>query len=86
MIFKDITNVTTAVQIMPNGIGRNKDLWVGITGTGSVNIEFLGDDGVWRFYPQSTFTAPIAQVVTMKSGKYRFKANGGPLTIEVGAP
>lgn len=83
MIFTNLTNTTTAPQTMLADDAR-KDLWLGISGTGTVNIEFLGEDGTWRFYPQSTFTAPIAQVVTMKPGNYRFKVTGGPLTIEVG--
>lgn len=82
MIFTNLTNTTTAQQTVKND--TPKDRWIGISGTGTVNIEFLGDDGTWRFYPQSTFTAPIAQVVTMKAGHYRFKVTGGPVTIEVG--
>lgn len=59
------------------------EMWVGVSGTGSVAIEFMGDDGVFRSYPQVNFTAPVANMVMMKAGQYRFNVTGGPITIEL---
>lgn len=78
MIYKNLTNTTT------NDISseRKQDIWLGISGTGTVAIEFFGEDGIYHTFPQATFTAPTAQVVTVPARKYRFKVTGGPLTIE----
>lgn len=83
MIFSNLTNVTTAAQ--PSVRKQEAwlgDMFLGVSGTGSVTIEYLGEDQVWRSWPQSVFTAPVAQIVTMKNSPYRFKVTGGPLTIE----
>lgn len=80
MILKDLTNTTT----QPINSGYMQDLWIGVSGSGTATMEFLGDDGTYRSYPQSVFTAPTAQSVYTKNGKYRFVVTGGPLTIEIG--
>lgn len=79
MLFKDLSG--TSLVMTSTCL---KDIWVGITGAGTVALEFLSEDGTWDSYPESTFTAPTAQVVTVKKGKYRFNVTGGPATIEVG--
>lgn len=80
MIFKNLTNVTT----QPINSGYMQDLFVGVSGSGTATMEFLGDDAVWRSYPQSVFTAPTAQKVYIRNCQYRFVVAGGPLTIEIG--
>ena len=59
------------------------EMWMGVSGTGSVAIEFMGDDGIFRSYPQGTFTAPAANMVVMKAGQYRFNVTGGPITLDL---
>lgn len=59
------------------------EMWMGVSGTGSVAIEFMGDDGIFRSYPQGTFTSPAANVVMMKAGQYRFNVTGGPITLDL---
>lgn len=59
------------------------EIWLGVSGTGSVAIEFMGEDGVFRSYPQGTFTSPAANMVMMKAGQYRFNVTGGPITIDL---
>lgn len=79
MILKNLPAGTA--QSLSNNVMR--DVWLGVSGTGSVAIEFLGDDGTYRSYPESTFTAPTAKVVTIKACQYRFNVTGGPITIEL---
>lgn len=81
MILKNLAAGTTQSFNAPT----LADYWVGISGAGAVAIEFQLSDGTYASYPTGTFTAPTAQVVTMKPGQYRFVVTGGPVTIELAA-
>lgn len=78
MILKNVSAGTTAAQSCPTV----QEVWVGISGTGSVAIEFQMEDGLYRSFPESTLTAPAAKLVAFRSGQYRFNVTGGPITID----
>lgn len=60
------------------------DVFLGITGAGPVALEHQGLDGVWRSWPETTFSGPAAAVVRMPSGSFRVVISGaGPTTVDL---
>ena len=83
MIFVNVTDYTSPVQGIGPSVQKPKTLWVGVHGSGVATIEIEGEDGVFRAYPESTFEAPTAQLITVKRARWRLVTTGGPLTVEV---
>lgn len=79
MIFKDKT-VFTSERLDPPGDGT---LQLHVTGPGPVAIEFLGEDGDYRSFPESRFTGPTAQMVNVPNAFFRVVISAGPTTVEI---
>jgi len=79
MIFKNQTSFTS----LDLGPAFDGTLQVHITGPGPVAIEFKGEDGIYRSFPESTFEGPKAVLVNVPPVFYRVKITGGPTTVEV---
>lgn len=78
-VIKDKTAFTSEPYVMSS----NDPIWVGVTGAGPVYIEVKGEDGVWRTYPELTFSGTTAQLVTLKKGLVRFRfAASAATTLE----
>lgn len=59
-------------------------LYLTITGPGPVAVEQRGEDGVWRSFPQTTFSGTQAQIVTIRRGMYRIVITAAAATtVEV---
>lgn len=81
MIIKEQNNFTSdPIPFRDDGLRK---VFIGVTGPGPVALELLCDDKVWRSYPETTFTGPVAKVVTLPSGSWRVKVTGGPTTVQV---
>lgn len=59
------------------------DMCLAITGPGPVALERLGEDRVWRGFPELTFSGPTIQTLELPRGQYRVVISGGPTTVEV---
>ncbi len=73
----------TAFQSEEFNIGFDNivDAHVTITGDGPVSIEQLGEDAVWRTFPETTFTETGAYIVSLRGAKTRINITGGT-TVE----
>lgn len=81
MLFKDQTNFTSEpINFRDQGM---KDIFVGVTGPGPVALELQCDDGVWRSYPETRFSAEAARIVSLPMGLWRVVISGGPTTVQV---
>jgi hypothetical protein len=81
MLFANETSFTSSAY--HNKRANAVDLYLTVTGPGPVAIEQLGEDDTWRSFPETTFDGPIAQIVTVRPGKWRVVISGGPTTVEV---
>ena len=82
MIFVNQTSFTSPAFRLDDRL--LKEVFVGITGPGPVSIEQLGEDLVWRSYPESTLSGPTAQIVTLRAGSWRVVISAAtPTTVEV---
>ncbi|MGY2256441.1 hypothetical protein [Pseudomonas reactans] len=85
MIFMNKTNFTsdpfTSFAVEKGRVGR--ELYLTITGLGPVAVEMLQEDGVWRSFPESTFTGPGAYILEVAPTQVRVVISGGPTTVEV---
>ena len=85
-IYKDKTAFTSEEIFVESQTSPALGLWVGITGAGPVYIDIKGSDGVWRTYPELTFTTTTAQLINLKRGWVRFRfAAAAATTLEVSA-
>ena len=85
-IFNDKTTFTSEEHYLDSQTSPALGLWVGVTGAGPVYIDVKGSDGVWRTYPELTFTATTAQLINLKRGWVRFRfAAAAATTLEVSA-
>ena len=85
-IYKDKTAFTSEEIFVESQTSPALGLWVGVTGAGPVYIDIKGGDGVWRTYPELTFTTTTAQLINLKRGWVRFRfAAAAATTLEVSA-
>lgn len=68
MIFPNKTTFTSDAITVAN---FQRDAVLTITGPGPVAVEMLQEDGVWRSFPETTFTGPAAKVLTLPAGSIR---------------
>lgn len=80
MIFKDKTAFTSGAYDMPTSGQVSADAYITVTGPGPVYIEQLEEDGVWRSFPESTFSGPTAQLVSIKRGRFRVRIDASAAT------
>ena len=79
MIFKDKTDYTSdAFNI---GFNALVDCRLTITGNGPVSIEQLGEDNLWRAFPETTFHGPGAYIVSLRGAPTRIIIDGNT-TVE----
>lgn len=78
MIFKDVTNFTSDPIVVEQ---RMRNAFITVTESIEVAVEIKGLDGVWRAFPETTFTGPTAKAVPLPAGIIRVKAVDGPVTI-----
>lgn len=65
-------------------LAATADCYLTITGPGPVAIEQLELDGAWRSFPETEFSGPTAQIVTLKGGQFRVVVDATePTTVEV---
>ena len=85
-IFNDKTTFTSEEYYLDNQSFPALGLWVGVTGAGPVYVDLKGNDGVWRTYPELTFTTTTARLINVKRGWVRFRfAAAAATTLEVSA-
>ena len=85
-IFNNKTAFTSEEYYLESQNSPALGLWIGVTGAGPVYIEVKGNDGVWRTYPELTFTSTTAQLINLKRGWVRFRfAAEAATTLEVSA-
>ena len=85
-IFKDKTVFTSEEYYLESQNSPALGLWIGVTGAGPVYVDIKGNDGVWRTYPELTFTATTAQIINLKRGYIRFRFGAAAATtLEVSA-
>lgn len=83
MIFKDQLNFVQAPPFTNDRLAF-RDVFLTITGAGTVSIEFLEEDGVWRSFPETTFTGSGAHIVVVKRGDWRIRiAAASATTVEI---
>lgn len=71
MIFVNKSAFTS--EVFNIGLGAFLDCYLAISGSGTVTIEQLGGDGVWRSYPETTFTGSGAYIVSLRGADTRIK-------------
>ena len=85
-IFNNKTTFTSEEYYPDSQTSPALGLWVGVTGAGPVYVDVKGNDGVWRTYPELTFTTTTAQLINVKRGWVRFCfAAAAATTLEVSA-
>lgn len=85
-IFNDKTAFTSEEYYLESQNSPALGLWIGVTGAGPVYVDIKGNDGVWRTYPELTFTATTAQLINLKRGYIRFRFDAAAATtLEVSA-
>lgn len=85
-IFNGKTTFTSEEYYLDSQTSPALGLWVGVTGAGPVYVDVKGNDGVWRTYPELTFTTTTAQLINVKRGWVRFRfAAAAATTLEVSA-
>lgn len=83
-IFKDKTAYTSPEYSMPTSGGPFAEMWVAVTGNGPVYIDLKGEDGVWRTFPECTFTGTTAQRIAVRRGRFRVRiAASVATTVEI---
>ena len=79
----NVKNFTSEPFTMQTTDKPYSEVWLGITGSGPVYVDVFCSDNVWRTYPELTFTADTAQLITIKSGKFRIRVGATATTVEI---
>lgn len=82
MQFKDKTTFTSDPIRVTGDL--TVDVFLTVTGPGPVALQMLEEDGVYRAFPETTFSGNTAQVVRVKSGAFKVDIQAATATtVEV---
>jgi hypothetical protein len=82
MIFNLAIGVPSDIQSVDR-FGKSYNSYLMASGTGTLTVEIKGEDGVFRSFPETTLSCPIATSLELPNGDFRLTATVGALIVEI---